>query len=139
MPIFGHDDVILGFKYLKYLKTDPTFEFSTLKLLKMQSFIRREDRQMTLFCPSPVIKVVFPLLFHFRISRCFSIKFHVFIKNDKNKRTEIKFIFSQLSMKCIDKILTILCLTRVTSSAMHKNLDISRTAEYFYMRFFSFA
>ena len=30
------------------------------------------------------------------------------------------------------------CLTRVTSSTIHKNLDISRTAEYYYMRFSAF-
>ena len=38
-PIFGHDDVILGVKYFKYLKTGSIFEFSTLKLRKMQKFV----------------------------------------------------------------------------------------------------
>ena len=39
LPIFVHDDVILGVKYFKYLKTGSIFEFPTLKLLKMQSFV----------------------------------------------------------------------------------------------------
>ena len=39
LPIFGHNDVILGVKYLKYVKTGSVFEFFTLNLLQMQSFI----------------------------------------------------------------------------------------------------
>ena len=55
-PIFGLDEVMLGVKYLRYLKITSIFELSKVTLVAKfcrACLPRWEDMQIRQFCPKP--------------------------------------------------------------------------------------
>ena len=60
-------------------------------------------------------------------------------ENDDKYHQGNNFMFFQFCMKDIgDSHGSLAGMAKVTSSVIHKNAHISRTVEYFYMRFFAF-
>ena len=69
----------------------------------------------------------------------FPISMRVCAENDDKYHQENNFMFFQFCMKDIgDSHGSLAGIAKVTSSVIHKNAHISRTAGYFYMRFFTF-